>query len=78
MLRIDFVAGLVNYCVPDGEARLKALEIARDINHKVKKPIISLLLLTRNYRAKMQIFQSSLSHVSSIIVIDVLEAHYYL
>ncbi|VFQ77373.1 unnamed protein product [Cuscuta campestris] len=26
--------GLVNYCVPAGEARLKALEIARDINQK--------------------------------------------
>ncbi|KAM3232828.1 putative enoyl-CoA hydratase 2, mitochondrial [Capsicum annuum] len=25
---------LVNYCVPAGEARLKALELARDINHK--------------------------------------------
>ncbi|KAG5592793.1 hypothetical protein H5410_043307 [Solanum commersonii] len=27
-------AGLVNYCVPAGEARLKALELARDINQK--------------------------------------------
>lgn len=35
MLKIDFVAGLVNYCVPAGEARLKALGIARDINQKV-------------------------------------------
>ncbi|XP_009796417.1 putative enoyl-CoA hydratase 2, mitochondrial [Nicotiana tabacum] len=26
--------GLVNYCVPAGEARLKALELARDINQK--------------------------------------------
>ncbi|GAV58605.1 ECH domain-containing protein [Cephalotus follicularis] len=26
--------GLVNYCVPAGEAQLKALEIARDINQK--------------------------------------------
>ncbi|XP_021804318.1 probable enoyl-CoA hydratase 2, mitochondrial [Prunus avium] len=26
--------GLVNYCVPDGEAHLKALEIARNINEK--------------------------------------------
>ncbi|CAK9185729.1 unnamed protein product [Ilex paraguariensis] len=26
--------GLVNHCVPAGEARLKALEIARDINQK--------------------------------------------
>lgn len=29
-------AGLVNYCVPAGEARLKALELARDINQKVR------------------------------------------
>lgn len=28
-------AGLVNYCVPAGEAHLKALEIARNINEKV-------------------------------------------
>ncbi|PHU15094.1 putative enoyl-CoA hydratase/isomerase YngF [Capsicum chinense] len=27
-------ARLVNYCVPTGEARLKALELARDVNHK--------------------------------------------
>lgn len=33
--KIYFFAGLVNYCVPAGEARQKALEIARDINHKV-------------------------------------------
>lgn len=40
MLRIDFIAGLVNYCVRDGEARLKALEIARDINHKVGNQLL--------------------------------------
>ncbi|PHT54046.1 hypothetical protein CQW23_08508 [Capsicum baccatum] len=28
--------GLVNYCVPAGEAHLKALELARDINQKVR------------------------------------------
>lgn len=28
-------AGLVNYSVPAGEARLKALEVAREINQKV-------------------------------------------
>ncbi|KAI3918643.1 hypothetical protein MKX01_041963 [Papaver californicum] len=26
--------GLINYCVPSGEAHLKALEVARDINEK--------------------------------------------
>ncbi|PHU05389.1 hypothetical protein BC332_26211 [Capsicum chinense] len=29
-------ARIVNYCVPAGEARLKALELARDINQKVR------------------------------------------
>lgn len=28
-------AGLVNYSVPAGEARLKALDVAREINQKV-------------------------------------------
>ncbi|KAF3685993.1 hypothetical protein T459_14038 [Capsicum annuum] len=28
--------GLVNYCVPAGEAHLKALELARDINQKLR------------------------------------------
>lgn len=31
-----FHAGLVNYCVPAGEARIKALEIAQEINQKVQ------------------------------------------
>ena len=30
------VTGLVNYCVPAGEAHPKALEIAQEINQKVK------------------------------------------
>lgn len=29
-------AGLVNYCVPAGQAQLKALEIAQEINQKVQ------------------------------------------
>lgn len=29
------ISGLVNYCVPAGEAHPKALEIAREINQKV-------------------------------------------
>lgn len=33
---VYYVAGLVNYCVPAGDAHLKALEIARDVNQKVK------------------------------------------
>lgn len=33
-LRYD--AGLVSYCLPVGEAYMKALQIAREINHKVK------------------------------------------
>ena len=33
---VYYAAGLVNYCVPAGEAHLKALEIARDVNQKVK------------------------------------------
>jgi hypothetical protein len=33
---VYYVAGLVNYCVPAGEAHRKALEIARDVNQKVK------------------------------------------
>ncbi|KAK4486497.1 hypothetical protein RD792_009180 [Penstemon davidsonii] len=32
--RDAFSMGLVNYCVPAGEARVKALEIAREINQK--------------------------------------------
>ena len=35
-MKITCHAGLVNYCVPAGEARLKALELARDINQKVR------------------------------------------
>ena len=31
----SFGAGLVNYCVPAGEAYSKALAVARDINEKV-------------------------------------------
>ena len=34
--RVCYAAGLVNYCVPAGEAHIKALEIARDISQKVK------------------------------------------
>lgn len=39
--KIKFNAsGLVNYCVPAGEAYAKALEIAKEINQKVSgKPI---------------------------------------
>ena len=33
---VCYDAGLVNYCVPAGEAHVKALEIARHINQKVK------------------------------------------
>lgn len=33
---VCYAAGLVNYCVPAGEAHIKALEIARDISQKVK------------------------------------------
>lgn len=32
---IKYLAGLVSYCVPSGEAHEKALHIARDINQKV-------------------------------------------
>lgn len=32
---VHAAAGLVNYCVAAGEAHLKALEIARNINQKV-------------------------------------------
>jgi methylglutaconyl-CoA hydratase len=30
------MAGVVNYCVPAGEAYQKALELAREINQKVR------------------------------------------
>ncbi|KAM3232826.1 hypothetical protein P3L10_018185 [Capsicum annuum] len=36
-------ARLVNYCVPASEARLKALELARDINQKLPSPEIDAL-----------------------------------
>lgn len=42
---IDFVAGLANYCVPAGEARLKALGIARDINQKVSNQLLSVCIV---------------------------------
>ena len=31
-----YMAGVVNYCVPAGEAYQKALELAREINQKVR------------------------------------------
>ncbi|TQE08621.1 hypothetical protein C1H46_005797 [Malus baccata] len=31
--------GLVNYCVPAGEAHLKAIEVARNINEKGQKTV---------------------------------------
>ena len=33
---VHYNVGLVNYCVPAGEAHSKALKIARDINQKVQ------------------------------------------
>lgn len=34
--KVHPASGLVNYCVPAGEAHQKALEIAREINEKVR------------------------------------------
>lgn len=31
-----FIAGVVNYCVPAGEAYKRALELAQEINQKVR------------------------------------------
>jgi enoyl-CoA hydratase/carnithine racemase len=38
-----FDAGVVNYCVPGGEAYQKALELAREINEKVSFFSLSVL-----------------------------------
>ena len=38
-------AGLVNYCVPSGEAHKKALNIAREINEKVGAGVLTILLV---------------------------------
>lgn len=35
MANVYKASGLVNYSVPSGEARLKALEVAREINQKM-------------------------------------------
>lgn len=40
VVHIGYVAGLVNHSVASGEAHLKALEIARDINQKVWHPVL--------------------------------------
>lgn len=40
-MKVSYAVGLVNYCVPAGEAHLKALEIAQHINQKVQIFIFS-------------------------------------